>query len=216
MTRTLPDSLPEQVFLIACDLDRHWAPRRGISVVVRGALLTDLSLRGCLVESEEDGTVRVSGTRRTGNAVLDDALRQMSEQRPCGWRGWFRRDVRQTTSAVQEQLAARGLITVEPVRILGVFPSTRVSVHDPAQVVGLRHLVRDIVSRADRVSDEQASLVALLAVGEVRAALSRQDRKNYSARIKALTEQGGAAIPALARVVRQIKAQRAAAASGGG
>lgn len=215
MARTLPDSLPEQIFLIACDLDRHRLPRGEMPAVVRGALLTDLCLRGCLVESEEDGTVHVSGTRRTGNALLDDALRQMSEQRPHGWRGWIRRDARQTTHAVQQQLATRGLITVEPIRTLGVFPSTRITVHDPAQVTALRDMVRHIVSRDDRVSDEQAALVALLAVGEVRAALSRQDRKNYAARIKALTEQGGAAIPALARVIRQIKAQRAAAASGG-
>lgn len=86
MPRSLPDTLPEQIFLLACDLDRRRVPRRDIAIVVRGALLTELSLRGCLVD--EGGYVRASGTRRTGNAVLDDALRGMSEQRPHGWRGW--------------------------------------------------------------------------------------------------------------------------------
>jgi hypothetical protein len=67
----------------------------------------------------------------------------------------------------------------------------------------------------DRVSDHQAALVALVAVGEVRGVLSRQDRKKCGGRIKELTDQGGAAVPALARVVRQIKVQRSAAAGGG-
>jgi hypothetical protein len=200
---------------MACDLERQRVPRRDISVVVRGALLAELSLRACLVESEDDNRVRVSGTRRTGNPVLDDTLRQMSEERPRGWRGWIRRDAWQTTCAVQRHLASLGLITVEPTRILGIFPSARIIVHDPAQVTALRDEVRRIVSGDVRVSDEQASLAALVAVGEMRAVLSRQDRKKYAARIKELTAQGGAAVPALARVVRQIKAERAAAASGG-
>jgi hypothetical protein len=207
--------LPEQIFLLACDLDRHRVPRREIAVVVRGALLAELSLRGCLVTSDEDGTVRASGTRRTGNAVLDDALCQMGEQRPRGWHGWIRRDAWQTTCAVQRRLASLGLISVEPSRILGIFPSTRITVHDPAQVTALRDRVRRIVHGDDRVSDHQAALVALVAVGEVRGVLSRQDRKKCGGRIKELTDQGGAAVPALARVVRQIKVQRSAAAGGG-
>lgn len=214
LPKTLPKTLPEQIFLLACDLHRHRARRGDMAVAVRGAVIAELSLRDCLVE--EDGTVRASSTRRTGNAVLDNTLHTMSEQRPRSWRGWIRRDTWQTTCAVQRQLARDGLITVEPERILGLFPNSRVTVRDPGQVLALRDAVRAIVHGDQPVPDRSASLVALVSAGEVRSLLSRKDRRTNAARIAELSEQGSRAVPALRRVLRQIKAARVAAYGGGG
>lgn len=214
MPRTLADTLPEQVFLLACDPDGRSTLSREVATVVRGALLVELSLRRCLYE--EDGTVRVSGTRRTGNAVLDDALRQMSEDRPQAWRGWTRRNTGQTMSAIRNQLSTHGVITVEPGRVLGIFPVTRIVVRDAAQVRTLRDTVQSVVRGEQPVSDEQAALVALVSCGELRSTLSRKDRRTYTERLKSLTEQATAAVPALGPVLRQIRASRAAARGGGG
>ncbi len=139
------DTLAERVFLMACDVERRRLSGRYIKVVVRGALLAELSLRGCLVE--DDGTVRPSSTKRTGDRLLDDALRTMSEQRPRSWRGWVRRDNNPTLTAVRAKLAAAGVIGVEPSRLLGIFPSTLITVADPARVAALRSSVRGTGAR---------------------------------------------------------------------
>ena len=84
-SRKLPGSLPALVYLLACDPERQKLTGTELAVVVRGAALADLNLRGCLVE---DGrTLRASGTRRTGDRVLDGVLSEISEARPRGRRG---------------------------------------------------------------------------------------------------------------------------------
>jgi hypothetical protein len=212
-------TLPAKIYLLACDVDRHRLRGSNLGVVVRGALLAELNLRGCLADSDDGGgTVRVSGSRRTGDPLLDDMLRRMSEDRPRSWRGWLRRGGRQTLTAVREQLVSAGVIRAEPRRILGIFPTTRITVTDPAQVTALRAAVRDAATgtgAVSRVSTEDAALVALVAVGELRSVLSRHECRVHADRITEFTERAGSAIPALRRVIRQVKAARAAAASGG-
>lgn len=213
-SRALTDSLPTRAFLLAYDVERRKLTGDQLPLVVRGALLADLSLRGCLTEDEE-GKVRASGTRRTGDPVMDDVLRTIDEARPRSWRSWVRRGTRQTLVAVREQLAAAGVVSVETERVLGIFRRTRVTVGDPAVVVRQRDSLRAVVAGTGPVSDQDATLVALVAVGEMGATLSRKDRKAHSARISELTELAGAAVPVLPKVLHQIKAARSAARSGG-
>jgi hypothetical protein len=215
-SRTPPASLPARIYLLACDMDKHRLRRTNLGVVARGAVLAELNLRGCL--TEDGGTVRASGSRRTGDPVLDDVLRRMSEDRPRSWRAWLRRGGRQTLTAVRRQLESAGAISTQPGRILGVFPTTRITVTDPAQVAALRVAVRDAATGTGPVSGvsiEDAALVALVAAGELRSVLSRHDCRVHADRITEFTERAGSAIPALKRVIRQIKAARVAAASGG-
>jgi hypothetical protein len=214
-SRTLPDTLPAKVYLLACDVERHRLRGSNVALVVRGALLAELSLRGCV--TEEDGAVRASGTRRTGDPVLDEALRTMGDDRARSWRSWLRRGARPTLAAVRRQLESVDLIRTEPQRILGIFSRTRITVTDPAQVTALRASVRDAVlgdGPTSRVSTVDATLIALVAVGELGGVLSRQERRRHSERIAEFTERGGDAIPALKRVLRQIRAARAAASGG--
>jgi hypothetical protein len=215
-SRTLPASLPARIYLLACDVDKHRLRGANLGVVVRGAALAELNLQGLL--TEDGGTVRVSGSRRTGDPVLDGMLRQMSEDRPRNWRGWMRRGGRQTLTAVRQQLVSAGLITTQPGRVLGVFPTTRITVTDPAQAAALRRAIREAATGdgpVSRVSTKDAALVALVAVGELRSVVSRHDCRVHADRIAEFTERAGSAIPALQRVIRQIRSARAAAASGG-
>jgi hypothetical protein len=216
-SRTLPATLPARIYLLACDVDRHRLRGQDVGVVVRGALFADLSLRGCLVE--EDGVVRPAGSRRTGDAVLDDELRIMAESEPRSWRALLRRGGKTTLAAVQDQLVSAGQIKVEHTRRLGIFPATRVTLTNPAQVAALRESVREAV-RGTRpvsaVSTEDAALVALVAVGQLGSVLSAQDRRTHKARIAEFDERGGSAVPVLRRVLRQIKAARASAYASGG
>ncbi len=211
---TLPGSLPARAFLLAYDIDKHKLTGDQLSLVVRGALLIELNLRGCLTD-DEDGRVRASGTLRTGDDVLDGVLRSIGESKPRSWRSWLRRAGRPTLAAVRGQLASAGVIRVEFERVLGIFPRTRVTVPDVTPVRTLRDSLRAAVTGTARVSTEDAVLVALVAVGQLHATLSRQDRKANSARIGELTEQATAAVPPLPRVLRQIKAARSAAQAGG-
>jgi hypothetical protein len=214
-SRTLPDTLPAKIYLLAYDVERQRVRGRNLALVVRGALMAELSLRGCV--TEENGAVRASGSRRTGDPVLDEALRTMGDDRARSWRSWLRRSARPTLAAVRRQLVSTGLIRTEPTRVLGIFPRTQVTVTDPAQVAALRDSVRDAVlgnGPVSRVSTTDATLIALVAVGELGTVLSGKERRQRSDRIAEFTERGGDAIPALKRVIRQIKAARAAASGG--
>ncbi|HEX3648359.1 MAG TPA: GPP34 family phosphoprotein [Pseudonocardiaceae bacterium] len=201
-------TLPERVYLLGQE------GREGdLAVVVRAAVLADLSLRECLVE--EDGTVRPSQTKRTGDPVLDGVLRAMGEDKPRGWRGWMRQGTRPTLRAVRDRLAATGVITTEARRVLGVFPSVKVTA-DPARLAAERAEVWNAVRGTGQVSTADATLVALLAVGEVGTVLSRHDRREHRVRIAEFTDSAGATVPALKHVLRQIRAARAGAYGSGG
>jgi hypothetical protein len=207
MTRT---TLPEEVYLLA---QGGHVNRRNLAIVVRAALLIELSLRDCLVEDGK--TVRPSPTQRTGDPLLDDTLRAMSEQQARSWRGWMRRANHPTLAAVRDRLATTGVIEVDRSRALGLFPLAKVTITDPARVTELRTVVRAALEGTGPVPTHDAMLVAILAAGEIRAAVSRRDRRAYADRIAEFTEHGGGAVPALRHLLRQLKAARVAAYSGG-
>jgi hypothetical protein len=212
-SRTPPDTLPAKLYLLAWDPDRQRLSHRDdLGYLLRGAILTDLSLRGCV--RDDDGHVRASGTKRTGDRVLDDMLREISDDRPRGWGAWVRRRAGATLVAVEDQLVASGVVAVDVRRVLGLFPRRRATVTEP---VALRAAVRD-AALGDRpvssLSEADAALVALVVAGDLRTVLSRRERKDNAERIAACTERSGKAAPALRRVLTSVKAARASAAAG--
>jgi hypothetical protein len=221
-TTTRPDSLPAKLYLLAYAPPGRRLGRPDGSVfarLLRGAALAELNLRG-LIRSDEGlgGLVRASGSQRSGDRVLDELLREIEQSRPRSWKSWIRRGNRACVRAVRDQLTAAGLVRIRDGRLLGLFPRTTVLVTDTSQVDRLRATIQDALSGrepAERVDVADAALVALAAVGELRSALSRQEARAHKARIAELTERGGDAVPALKSVLRQVKAARAAAASGG-
>jgi hypothetical protein len=208
-------TLPVKLYLLAWDSGKQqFARGGGLDFVLRGAALADLSLRGCV--SDDEGKVRPSGTKRTGDPVLDGMLRELDDDRPRTWRAWVRRNPRRTTTAVQDQLARAHIVAVADRRVLGIFPGRRATLIDSSIAAALRAEVRTVVSGAGPVSDQNAALVSLIVAGDLRNALPRRDRREHKERIAACTERGGQAAPALPEVLRGVKAARTAAHAGGG
>lgn len=212
-----PASLAATLFLLAYDPDRGRLGRtEELRYLLRGAALIDLSQRGCV--ADRDGRVRASGTRRTGDPLLDALLREIAEANPKPWRHWIRRGGG-TVGAVRDQLADAGTIRVTTTRVLGIFPVRRITVPDPTLVPGLRDRVSNALRGNESphsVDPTSATLVALAAAGPLRGVVSRRDRRTYADRIAAFEQHGGAAVPAVRAVLRQVRSARAAAASAGG
>jgi hypothetical protein len=210
-SHTPPDTLPAMLYLLAWDADKgKFAHGQELGYLVRGAALADLNLRGCL--SDEDGKVKASGTERTGDQVLDDVLRQIGDERPRTWGAWVRRGARPTLAAVQDQLAAARIATVESRRVLGILPTRRVTVTDPAAAQAAQAMLRQVVAGSGPVSDRDAAVVTLVTAGDLRNALSRQDRKEHAERVTACADRA----PVLHKIARGVKSARANAHGGGG
>ena len=214
-------SLPAEAYLLACDVERERLPdRRRAALLVRAAALTDLVLRGLVADA--DGRPVVSGGGRTGHLVLDDLLAELAADPHRKWRQWVRRDARGTLQSLEAQLDAAGVITLRTSHVLGLVPRRRPVVRDRAVVQRLRALVRDAVdgtTPASRIDPRTAALTALVAAAELNTVVSRRDRRRARARLDELGERAGAAVPALHKVLREVRAARSAAvatASGGG
>ena len=212
----LPESLPAQLYLLACDRDRRRVvPADQIGYVLRSAALVDLVLAGALTDDEKRP---VAATVPVGDVFEAAVHAEIAASGPKSWGRWVQRNQRAARTAVRDQLAALGWIGVERERLLGIFPVERVTVRDTVRhqtfVTQVRELARG-TRPVSRVSRRDAALVALAAAGELRI-LSRAERRQYKQRIEDLTARTGPVAPALRKVIRQLHAQRAAAATASG
>ncbi|MGW3965227.1 GOLPH3/VPS74 family protein [Amycolatopsis sp. NPDC005003] len=211
-------SLPARAYLLACDTARDRLPdRERVALLVRAAALTDLVLRGRV--ADDGGRPAVAGAGGTGHLVLDDLLAELTADPHRKWRAWVRRGARGTLQSLEAQLDAAGVIAVRTSRVLGLFPRRRPEVREPATAAALRDEVRAAVRSDAPVSADVAALTSLAAAVELAAVLSRGERRRHRDRLARLEEQAGAAVPALHKVTRELRAARTArvaAASGGG
>lgn len=217
-TRTEPKTLPAKLYLLSVDPDsERLSTPREMGVLLRGAALADLSIRKFL--REEDGKVVASGTKRVGDPVLDDLLREISEAAPRNWKSWVRRGTNRTVRAIEEQLRAADLVTVRELRVLGIFPARRIGILDTEIAGALRESVRGTFYGEDNielVDKFDAALVLLAAAGGLRGLIPRKDERKNAARMKALEQRAGGAVPGVLRVIQQVKQARAATYAGGG
>lgn len=214
-------TLPAQAYLLACDTGRDRLPdRERVALLVRAAALTDLVLRGLVTDG--DGRPVVAGPGGTGHLVLDDLLADLAADPHRKWRAWVRRDARGTLQSLEAQLDAAGVLTMRTSRVLGLFPRRRPVVRDQAAVTQLHDLVAAALrdgEPASRVDPGVAALTSLAAAAELTTVFPRRERRRHRARIEELEDRAGAAVPALRKVVRELRAARAAtiaANSGGG
>jgi hypothetical protein len=214
-------SLPAQAYLLACDTGRDRLPdRERVALLVRAAALTDLVLRGLV--ADDGGRPAVTGTGGTGHLVLDDLLADLAADPHRKWRSWVRRDARATLRTLETQLDAADVLTLRTSRVLGLFPRHRPVVHDRAAAARLREVVAAALrgdEPASRIDPGAAALTSLAAAVELSAVVPRRDRRRHRARLAELEDRAGAAVPALRKVVRELRAARSAsvaAASGGG
>ncbi|MEU5883528.1 GPP34 family phosphoprotein [Spirillospora sp. NPDC047279] len=204
----VPDSLPARMFLLAYDLNKQRLTARSqLGYVLRGAALTELYLDGRLAERGDKPYTDTDGADPYG------VLTQISGSRPHSWQHWVRKDHRAIVRTVREELARDGWIRVESRRVLGVFPSTRITVRDPRVVKALWGGASSALRGRPvaHANSWDAAAVALAAAGDLKTVLPKSDRRRHRRRIDELTARSGPAPHAVRKVIRS---QRAAEAAG--
>ncbi|MCX4987294.1 MULTISPECIES: GPP34 family phosphoprotein [unclassified Streptomyces] len=201
-------SLPARLYLLAWDTTKlKITGSTHLHHLVRAGALTELAQRGLLLD--DDGIVTpVDPDFRTGDLVLDGLLELVAESRPRKWKPWVTLRARVTLDAVRAQLAAGGYLRAERKRVLGLFPSVEYELDRVPAVEALRAEARQVLEGplpVAEVSDRDAALVALATAAELRTLASPKERKLHKARIDELTERGGAAAPALKKVIQEVR-----------
>lgn len=206
---SVPGSLAQRIFLLAHDPDKgRVRVGTNLGAMVRAAALTDLYLKGHL--TDEKGRAVVAPRRPIADPVLTTLLDEIEGSRPRKWQSWVDRRQRATVIAVREQLGAGGWARVEPYRILGIFPATRVTPRDPRVRKELLRRVRAALKDpVGRVEPADAALVAIVTAGDLTLVLDRRARREAKRRIQELTDLSGPVGPALRK---SIEASAAGAA----
>jgi hypothetical protein len=204
----VPESLAGRLYLLAYDLRRQRVTGRSeLGYIMRAGALTDLLLAGHL--TDEGGKPRT----RTGAPLTDPLLEtvrgQIEGSRPRSWQHWVNRGARQASRSVRDQLAADGWIRLEPHRVLGLFPTTRVTVRDTRVVKRLAGTVSATLRAGrppSRLDPADAVLVALAAVGELNVVLPRAKRRANKRRIDELSTYAGPVPRALQKAIKSARA----------
>ncbi|MER6205831.1 GOLPH3/VPS74 family protein [Streptomyces sp. NPDC001073] len=209
------DDLPSLLYLLAYD-EAAKGPydRSRARLLVRGAALVDLAMHGRLSEDGE-GAVTVSGTRPTGDPVLDGVLRDATTGH--GWKRLVRRHRKRTLTEVEDRLVAAGLLTATVPR--APFATRRLVVTDHAVTAAVRARVSAALHGDGPVAEipaADAALLALAAAGGIRSVVSRRDRRALGARIDACTRSLAVLAPGLEKAVRTLPTTMIAAQGGMG
>jgi hypothetical protein len=193
----VPVSLPQRIYVLAYNpakgrvgLDSNLGP------MLRAAALADLCLRGHLVD--ERGRAVIAVRRPCHDPVLDALLDEIAGSKPRAWQSWISHGHRAARSAVRQQLGDGGRVRLEPHKVLGLFPTTRVTLRDP----GVR---TELLGRVDAALTEpiggvdpaDAALVAIVAAGDLTLVLDRRTRRAHKRRIQELTGLSGPIATAL-------------------
>lgn len=205
---SLPESLPERMYLLAYDVDKNRLTGRSqLGLVLRAAALAELYLTERL--TDDGGRPRVTGGRPTGDPLLDDLLRQIADGRPKAWYRWVGRQEHGTVRAVRDRLEAdrRISVTRRVLRPAKVELRDRLAVKEYAD--GVRAALRRPAARAE---PRTAAVLALAARGEIRTVVSRRERREQRKRLDELAVYTGPVADALRKAMRN---KRAAAATAG-
>lgn len=212
---TVPSSLAQRIFLLAHD------PNKGrvrigtnLGAMVRAAALADLYLDGHL--TDEFGRATAADRRECSDPVLTKLFEDIAGSRPRKWQSWVDRRQHATVVAVREQLGADGWARLEPSRILGIFPTTKVTLRDPRVRKELLGRVRAALKNPmSRVDPADAVLVAIVAAGQLSLVLDRRARRDARKRLQELTDLSGPIGPALRKSIEASAAASASAAAAG-
>ncbi|OUC95689.1 GOLPH3/VPS74 family protein [Streptosporangium minutum] len=155
-----------------------------LDAALGGALLAELAINGRI--DLADKKVTVLDPTPLGDEELDATLARIAgepkERKPDWW--VYKLHSAKLRKRLLSRLAERGVLSEEPRKILGVFPSTRYPERDPRVEQGIRESVQSVLSGA--APDERAAvLIAVLHAAKI-------DRKAFPGaskeRVKEITE----------------------------
>jgi hypothetical protein len=201
----VPDSLPQRIYLLAYNPDKgRVGAGTHLGAMIRAAALAGLYLNGHL--TDDRGRVAID-VRHPGHdpghdPVLEAFLEEIAGSKPRRWESWVDRRHRAAVSAVRQQLSEGGWVRLEPHRVLGLFPATKVTIRDPRVRKELLDRVNGALKKPmGRIDPADAALVAIVAVGALNLVLDGKTKRANRRRIQELTELSGPIGPALSRAL---------------
>lgn len=216
--------IAEDVLLLMTD-DATGKPIVGsteLDHALAGGVLLELAMAERVDVEKGEGFARgdrvvVTDASPTGDAVLDDALARIADQRrrkPEYVVAALRKGLR---TRLYERLAERGVLRRETSRALGLFPTTRWPAADPTPRRRLRQDLHDALVVGVEPEPRIGAVVSLVyAVKAVRKlAGTRENRKLVQARAKAIGDSEWAAT-AVRKAVEAVHASLAAGTTGSG
>ncbi|GLY92829.1 GPP34 family phosphoprotein [Actinoplanes sp. NBRC 103695] len=198
----VPARLAQRMFLLAYNPDKgRVAIGSHLGALLRAAALADLYVTGHLADERGRAVV----TRHPcHDPVLLPLLEEIAASRPRKWQVWVGRRQRHLIRETRRQLGDGGWVRLEPYKILGLFPATRVTVRDPRVRKELIGRVTGALKKPiDRVDPADAALVAIVAAGDLKIVLDRQRRRANKRRLRELTALSGPIGPALRRAIEE-------------
>ncbi|UNX53992.1 GPP34 family phosphoprotein [Georgenia sp. TF02-10] len=202
--------LAEQTLLIALDDEKGrstalWAGEAGLAA----ALLLDLGRSGHLTVGPDKKLVAAGG-EPPAHDVLGAAYRAIRDSaKPRDAKGWvdrLQRELRPLGERLARGLVARGVLSEERSRVLGLFPTTRFPAADPVPEMELRRGLGEVLVIGRTPTEEEALLVGLLEPLElVDRVVAKEDRRAARRRAKEIGESGVVG-DAVGEAVRDLQA----------
>lgn len=216
----MPDSLAGKLYLLAYDFERErLAHNQYFGYLLRAGVLAELLLDGAV--RDENGKVLAVANSAKSNApmiaetvsvrtVIAKTLRQIVESPGKSWRYWLRKDAKNTRREIVDRLVKQGVIRLHRNKVLGVLPTTKVTVTDAAraEVKRLGQHTKQVL-RSQPVSTVQpfdAAVIALAAAGELTNVVNRAQRRDHRVRIEKFAELVSPIPDALRRLIRNERA----------
>ncbi|MFJ6518467.1 GPP34 family phosphoprotein [Streptomyces filamentosus] len=207
-------TLAEEIMLLSLDDESGRAEeRQAASWAVAGGILLELALAGRV--SVAGGRLTVTDAAPTGEELLDERLARIAD-----WAGsrktapkvtdWLTKDQGKAPGATVARLCARGVVTEERHRILGMFPVRRYPEADGAVERGLRERLRAVVLDGSEPDERTAGLIALVHGAKLhRSAFPGEPVKEVAARMEEIAE-GRWAAEGIREAIRNMQAAMAA------
>ncbi|BCJ69545.1 GOLPH3/VPS74 family protein [Polymorphospora rubra] len=169
--------------------------------MLRAAALADLLRGGHLTDKR--GRVAIDVRHPCRDPVLDALLEEIAGSKPHTWQSWIGHRQRAAVRAAHQQLNDGGWVHLQPHKILGLFPTSRVTIRDPR----VRKELLDRVNTAlhepiGSIDPADAALVAIIAAGDLTLVLDRKTQRANKQRIQELTELSGPIGPALHKSIQ--------------
>jgi hypothetical protein len=204
----VPGSLPQRIFLLAYNPAKGRVSGSNLGAMLRAAALADLYRNGNL--TDERGRAAIKDRRPCHDPVLDAFLDEITAAKPRKWHIWVTRRQRAAVKAVRQQLGDGGWVRLQPRRILGLFPTTKVTIRDPRVRAELLSRVSGaLTTPIGRIEPADAALVAILATGQVKLVLDRSTIRANKRRIQELIRLTGPVGPALRKSIQDSAAAAA-------